>query len=282
MTRKRIITAMVVLSMLLTALAWGNSTATFNAMIIEVNEEIPDSLFESFGTRSAQFQYFLLNNDRQGPTTLIVKGWLFAPEEVIHDKIGTIIVSGRGYDLLRDIELIRDGIYLRLKPHLFVLPANVSHLSLFGLQLVLIEQEEEVFMDFEVITASRTPRMFSEGMEVFRKVDEEVLQERRFVVGENVLIGIFGGEKPTGGYSIDVDSVRREGYEIHVNATLRMPGRDAFVTQAFTYPAKIISVPLEVEPGNYRIVIELSSVRDGEILSTNQYTSSISVSVPSE
>ena len=119
-------------------------------------------------------------------------------------------------------------------------------------------------------------------MEVFRKVDEEVLQERRVVVGENVLIGIFGGEKPTGGYSIDVDSVRREGYEIHVNATLRMPGRDAFVTQAFTYPAKIISVPLEVEPGNYRIVIELSSVRDGEILSTNQYTSSISVSVPSE
>jgi len=260
----------------LVCIAQGTAGSSFNVMILPVSDMIPDTLFESLGTRTAQFHYFKLNDDRTHSTTLIIKGWLFAPDESMHEKIDKVFVSGDNYDLRYDVKLERDGAYFRLEPHLFVLPPDVSEMSLFGLQLVL--SEEEIVMDFEVIVPGRMPRRFTEGLDIFRIDEDDLLQERRFVAGESALIGIFGGERPTGGYSLRVDSIVRAGDEIRVSAILNAPSRDAFVTQAFTYPAIVIDLPLDIERGDYRIVLDLATVRDGELISRTAHSSEISVS----
>jgi hypothetical protein len=46
----------------------------------------------------------------------------------------------------------------------------------------------------------------------------------------------YWGEKPTGGYSLAVESARVEGDKVTVRLRLKEPPPDAMVTQALTYP----------------------------------------------
>jgi len=44
------------------------------------------------------------------------------------------------------------------------------------------------------------------------------------------------GEKPTGGYSVEITEVTTGADRVKVNARFREPGKDELVTEAFTYP----------------------------------------------
>lgn len=57
------------------------------------------------------------------------------------------------------------------------------------------------------------------------------------------VIGVFAGEKPTGGYSIAVSSVTDEGDTRTVAITISKPGEGCMTTQAFTSPYQIVVVP---------------------------------------
>lgn len=54
--------------------------------------------------------------------------------------------------------------------------------------------------------------------------------------GEGIYLISYWGEKPTGGYSLAVESARLEGNLVTVRLKLKEPPPDAMVTQALTYP----------------------------------------------
>ncbi|HJQ28969.1 MAG TPA: protease complex subunit PrcB family protein [Rubrobacter sp.] len=54
--------------------------------------------------------------------------------------------------------------------------------------------------------------------------------------GEGIYLMSYWGEKPTGGYSLAVESARLEGNLATVRLKLKEPPPDAMVTQALTYP----------------------------------------------
>src|SRR5215207_1495279 len=54
--------------------------------------------------------------------------------------------------------------------------------------------------------------------------------------GEGVYLISYWGVKPTGGYSLALESVRLEGDRLTIRLTLKEPAPDAIVTQALTYP----------------------------------------------
>lgn len=59
---------------------------------------------------------------------------------------------------------------------------------------------------------------------------------------------ICAGEKPTGGYSIEINSVTLVSPgRIYVDAELIKPSLDSIVTQALTYPCKLIAIKSEGE-----------------------------------
>ncbi len=63
---------------------------------------------------------------------------------------------------------------------------------------------------------------------------------------------IAAGEKPTGGYGVQIDSAQGNFEQIKVTTSLREPEKGETVTQAFTYPF----VVLKVEKDDREIIIE--------------------------
>ncbi|HEX8617742.1 MAG TPA: protease complex subunit PrcB family protein [Thermoanaerobaculia bacterium] len=53
---------------------------------------------------------------------------------------------------------------------------------------------------------------------------------------------LFGGERPTGGYSVAVRGVRVEGDTLVVDGSVNAPPPDAMSTQAITSPYAVIAV----------------------------------------
>ncbi|MCR4275955.1 MAG: protease complex subunit PrcB family protein [Candidatus Parcubacteria bacterium] len=58
------------------------------------------------------------------------------------------------------------------------------------------------------------------------------------------VIAVFAGQKSTGGYSIAVASVTDTGDTRTVAVTLTSPGTDCMVTESFTNPYQIVTVPV--------------------------------------
>jgi hypothetical protein len=60
--------------------------------------------------------------------------------------------------------------------------------------------------------------------------------------GSGTYLAAYWGMKPTGGYSLAVESARLEGERVTVRLVLEEPPRDAVVTQALTYPYAVAVV----------------------------------------
>lgn len=60
--------------------------------------------------------------------------------------------------------------------------------------------------------------------------------------GGGTYLAIFWGEKPTGGYSLEIRSVRAAGDRVKVHLSLKEPPEDAMVTQILTYPYAVAVV----------------------------------------
>jgi hypothetical protein len=55
-------------------------------------------------------------------------------------------------------------------------------------------------------------------------------------------IGVFAGERRTGGYAVRVDRIERSGDRLDVTATFTSPPKDALTIQVITTPAQLVSV----------------------------------------
>ena len=66
--------------------------------------------------------------------------------------------------------------------------------------------------------------------------------------GEGTFVVVYGGQRPTGGYSVGVAGAKVEGDRVTVRVSLEDPPPDAIVTQSLTYPYGI-SVLRGLAPG---------------------------------
>lgn len=64
---------------------------------------------------------------------------------------------------------------------------------------------------------------------------------------ERVVVATMGG-RPTGGYSIGVESVERRAGEVAVRLFTVEPGQGCYVTQAVTYPGILVAIPAGDDP----------------------------------
>ncbi len=55
----------------------------------------------------------------------------------------------------------------------------------------------------------------------------------------------YFGEKPTGGYGIEITQVSLRGSTLTVEAGVTVPPKDAMVTQALTYPFDAVWIPAD-------------------------------------
>ena len=69
---------------------------------------------------------------------------------------------------------------------------------------------------------------------------------------KSIIYTIALGEKPTGGYSIDIKKVQIRGSSVIVYISERMPGTGEIVTDALTYP--IIKIKFNHIPRNIKII----------------------------
>lgn len=60
--------------------------------------------------------------------------------------------------------------------------------------------------------------------------------------GNGTYLAAYWGMKPTGGFSLGVESARLDGDRVTVRLVLEKPPRDAVVTQALTYPYAVAVV----------------------------------------
>ena len=61
--------------------------------------------------------------------------------------------------------------------------------------------------------------------------------------GQYDLVIVALGEQPTGGYSVNIESIQLTGGELAVTGKASAPGPDAVTTQALTYPYCAVSIP---------------------------------------
>jgi len=69
-----------------------------------------------------------------------------------------------------------------------------------------------------------------------------------------MLVGVFSGEKPTGGYSISIQRVLDGPKRLVVEYLEKSPPPDAMVTMALTYPCQIISIPSSEKSVEFKAV----------------------------
>ncbi|MFC4076921.1 protease complex subunit PrcB family protein [Salinithrix halophila] len=75
-----------------------------------------------------------------------------------------------------------------------------------------------------------------------------------------LIIGL--GERPTGGYRVDVENIIKRGEEIHVYAKEIAPTPGTMVTQAITHPVQVVSIPRTDESRVHFHVKSRSSSKD--------------------
>ena len=57
-----------------------------------------------------------------------------------------------------------------------------------------------------------------------------------------VLVAVFQGQQNSGGYSVQITAIERNGDQLVVRATFVVPGPGSMVTQVLTSPAHVVSI----------------------------------------
>jgi hypothetical protein len=77
-----------------------------------------------------------------------------------------------------------------------------------------------------------------------------------------MVVAIFGGQKPTGGYSVRVDKVSEasradQPSRVTIHYQVIAPPADALVIQALTYPYTFIRIAKKVDTVEFRPPVEV-------------------------
>ena len=70
--------------------------------------------------------------------------------------------------------------------------------------------------------------------------------------GENLYLLVTYGEKPTGGFSVEITEIVKEKDKLVVTANFNEPGKDEMVTQALTYPYSLVIIEASDLPVEFK------------------------------
>ncbi|TKD71969.1 protease complex subunit PrcB family protein [Pseudalkalibacillus hwajinpoensis] len=103
-------------------------------------------------------------------------------------------------------------------------------------------------LSFETVTMQNAPK------DIQATVQQKWLEKSTFTVpsGDDLYIVITRGEMPTGGYSVQVDSIVEEEGQLTVSYYYTDPKKDAMVTQAITKPIVITRIDLTNARVNFK------------------------------
>ncbi len=110
---------------------------------------------------------------------------------------------------------------------------------------------EEPVEEMRVLASGSNSTIDSKEVKVFNDYDEYInFIDSNFIVAETtvdfrerVVVAVFMGLRPTGGYQVDIREVEERDGKMYVYAYFRTPGEDCIVTQQITYPYEIVSIP---------------------------------------
>jgi hypothetical protein len=77
----------------------------------------------------------------------------------------------------------------------------------------------------------------------------------------NSLLLVYGGMRPSSGYSLQTDSLIRRGKEIEIRATLFKPGDDCMVADVISYPFQLLAIPKSTANTRFKLLITEKSKR---------------------
>jgi protease stability complex PrcB-like protein len=60
---------------------------------------------------------------------------------------------------------------------------------------------------------------------------------------KEIVVGVFAGQRPTGGYRVQITSIERSDAGLTVVYDVTQPAKDAMVTQALTSPFELVRIP---------------------------------------
>lgn len=79
---------------------------------------------------------------------------------------------------------------------------------------------------------------------------------------EDMVIAVFQGEKPNGGYSIEITGVYEEKNKIVAEVKEISPGQNCINTEALTSPFEIVKVPKTDKPVEFKISQEVKECEE--------------------
>ncbi len=152
------------------------------------------------------------------------------------------------------------------------LPLKQSH------RYLIIEKESEIldYIELEFETHKETEWRFTKPEEVVIQSIEEWNQWVTSKVGDleiaftppvnfedRTLIGVFSGEKRSGGYSVRINKIIQRLGEVIVDYIETKPGPEDFVTDALTYPMQWVSISKHTGSFEFRKSILPSKSSEG-------------------
>ncbi|TYC03043.1 MAG: protease complex subunit PrcB family protein [Kosmotoga sp.] len=253
------------------SLNYSDGTMLF---INSVSKDCENLNFEYFGTRSMSLQVRDLSKLGTDKYVFILKGWIFKPN--MDSEIGnetTLEIEFSDSYITKSLPLNETNLYFNVEPHIIIASKNIERIKLMNIEVHASDflPIEQPFNELGVETA--TSRLA--GINALKVVDNKAEISEEVPVNKNLYLLISAGEKPTGGYSLEINEVYKKGREFIVEATLNSPSKSDFVTQAFTYPQKVIELG-KYNPGQYKATLELTGINNGEI-TTKTYTVTFSI-----
>jgi len=123
----------------ITILIFGTLVCANIFYYTQLDVKLDESLFTHFGSRTKNFQYFVLFKNEQ-QMGIIIKGWLFHGGNSSVEKIFQISFESNDTTYLVSIAGVNQGIYSYLLPHLFIVPSTVFSISIDGELINLKDQ----------------------------------------------------------------------------------------------------------------------------------------------
>ncbi|AKN31172.1 hypothetical protein Ccar_10050 [Clostridium carboxidivorans P7] len=103
-----------------------------------------------------------------------------------------------------------------------------------------VSQQPEVYnkVNFQVITYNDAPDALTKAIDTYKNTEGFVYYLDS--TSNNLYVAVMSGEKPTGGYSIKVDSVEDANGKANILVEETKPDKNSLVNQMVTYPYTII------------------------------------------
>ena len=172
------------------------------------------------------------------------------------------------------IEMVTTRLFVKLASGYLARSAMAAWIVLLGICLVSLSKADETNMDTRWITAAAESNPTATNAVAFQTVAKGfrsgVIEVTQIVVrtqaewnalwqkhtsmesnpppapaidfNKELIIGIFLGQKPTGGYEVEVTSVERSEGMLTVSFREKSPRPGAILTQAFTQPFHIVRI----------------------------------------